>query len=41
MPTEENKALACMEIEKIWTKGNLAAVKGTGRSYIGVDRAGR
>ena len=31
MPTEENKALACMEIEEIWTKGNFAAAKGTGR----------
>jgi hypothetical protein len=30
MSTEENKALACRELEEIWTKGNLAAAKGLG-----------
>jgi hypothetical protein len=28
MPAEENKSLACREIEEIWTKGNLALVWG-------------
>jgi hypothetical protein len=41
MSTEENKAPACRELEEIWTKGNLAAAKGTGRSDVGVDQAGR
>jgi hypothetical protein len=41
MATEENKALACRELEEIWPKGNLAAAKGTGRSDVGVDPAGR
>jgi hypothetical protein len=41
MSIEENKALACRDLEEIWTKGNLAAAKGTGRSDVGVDPAGR
>jgi hypothetical protein len=32
---------ACRELEEIWLKVNLAAAKGTRRSDVGVDLAGR
>jgi hypothetical protein len=41
MSNEENKALACRELEEIWTEGNLATAKGAGRSDVGVDPAGQ